>query len=117
MNVFSRSALEDQMQGWIDALEAKEGAVVSLRDRKINFEEDIKDAEAQIKSKYSQERARLERELQDLTERCALEIQETTKSTRETVKVTEASLREHEGRSSSCTYRNIDAQGEQDPGT
>ena len=35
------------------ALEAKEGDVVSFRDRKMNFEEDIKDAEPQIKSKYS----------------------------------------------------------------
>mgnify|MGYP000565187449 CR=1 FL=1 len=81
------------MVDWIDALEVKEAAVAKLHARKTELEEDIKDAKERIKSKYSTERACIERELQDLTERCELEIQTNTELARETLNVTELSLR------------------------
>ena len=75
------------MVDWIDALEVKEAAVAKLHARKTELEEDIKDAKERIKSKYSTERACIERELQDLTERCELEIQTNTESERATLNV------------------------------
>ena len=89
-----RMALEDQMADWIDALEVKETDVANLHDRKTELEEDIEDVKNRVKSKYSEERARMERKMQDLTERCELEIQTNTESERATLNVTKLLLNE-----------------------
>ena len=82
------------MVDWIDALKVKETDVANLHDRKTELEEDIEDANNRVKSTYSEERARIEREMQDLTERCELEIQTNTESQRATLNVTKLVLKE-----------------------
>jgi len=89
-----RMSLEDQMVDWIEALVVKEGDVANLHDRKTDLEEEIEDTKNRIKSNYSEERARIERDLQDLNERCELEIQTKTESHRATLNVMTLSLSE-----------------------
>ena len=67
-----------------------------LHAHKLELENNIKDAEESIGVIYSMERARVQRELQCINERCKFEIQMKTELANQMLNLTEASLREKE---------------------